>query len=51
MIKLTKDLNGMKMKILILVTCSSGFIKINIAVLAKLNLEARFFAFLLFFIF
>ena len=37
----------MGIKILIVVTCSSGIIKVNIAVLTKLNSEARFVAYLL----
>ena len=40
----------MGIKILIVVTCSSGIMKVNIAVLTKLNLEARFVAYLLFLI-
>ena len=36
----------MRIKILIVVTCSSGFMKGNIAVLTKLNYEARFHAYL-----
>ena len=43
-------LDGMEMKFLIVVTCSSVIMKINNAVLAKLNLETRFVAFLLFLI-
>ena len=49
-LKLTKDSDGMGIKILIVVTCSSGIMKVNIAVLTKLNLEARFVAYLLFLI-
>ena len=41
----------MGMKILIVVFCLSGMMKVNIAVLTKLlNLEARFVAYLLFLI-
>ena len=40
----------MGIKILIVVTCLSGIMKVNIAVLSKLNLEARFVAYLLFLI-
>ena len=45
-----KDSDGMWMKILIVVTCLSGVMKVNIAVLTKLNLEARFVAYLIFLI-
>ena len=40
----------MRIKILIVVTGSSGILKMNIAVLTKFNLEARFLAYLLFLI-
>ena len=42
-LKLRKDSD--EMRIVIVVTCSSGIMKINIAVLAELNLEDRFTAF------
>ena len=45
-----KDSVVMGIKILIVVTCSSGIMKVNIALLNKLNSEARFVAYLLFFI-
>ena len=35
----------MGIKILIVVTCSFGIMKVNIAVLTKLNLEAKFVAY------
>ena len=37
----------MGMKILIVVTCLYGIMKMNIALLTKLNLEARFVGYLL----
>ena len=40
----------MEKKILIVVSCSSGIMKVYIVVLTKLNLEARFVAYLLFLI-
>ena len=40
----------MGMKILIVDTCSSGNMKVNIAVLSKLNLESRFVALIQFLI-
>ena len=41
----------MRIKILIVVTCSTGIMKVNIAVLTKLNLEPRFVAYLNFSLF
>ena len=49
-VKLTKDSDGIGMQILIIVTFSSGIMKVNIAVLTKSNLEARFVAYILFLI-
>ena len=40
----------MGIKILIIVTCSPGIMKVNLAVLTKFNLEAKFVAYLLFLI-
>ena len=45
-----KDSDGVGIKIVIVVTCSSGIMQVNIAVLTKLNLETRFVAYLLFLI-
>ena len=39
----------MGIKILIVVTCSFGFMNFNIALITKLNLEARFGAYLYYF--
>ena len=45
-----EDSDKMGIKILIVVIHSSGIIKVNIAVLNKLNLKARFVTYLLFLI-
>ena len=39
----------MGIKFFIVVTCSSGIMKVNLAVLTKLNLEASFVAYLYYF--
>ena len=44
------DSDKMRKKILIVVTCSSGIVKVNVIVLAKLDLEVRFVVFLVFLI-
>ena len=45
-----KDSDRMVIKILIIITCSSGIMKVNITVITKLTLKARFVAYLLFLI-
>ena len=40
----------MEIQILIVVTCSSGIMEVNITVLTKLNLEGKFVDYLLFLI-